>query len=196
MRPASAYDPVFTGTSTDDSLERVQARFEEASEPYLRSPFNWLAWSVLLPAAALLTPTAQRGFGVSGPLLLWSLAVLLGGAVEGLLIFPRAPRQGKHRSLSAWVFRLQGNISLVAAALSALLLWSGLAWAVPALWLLLLGHSFYGIGGLSVTAFRTYGLIYQAAGFAALWPSGWSLHIFAAGTLVANLWMAWSVRTS
>jgi len=37
----------------------------------------------------------------------------------------------------------------VALALSALLVWQDLAWALPGLWLLLLGHSFYMLGGIA-----------------------------------------------
>ncbi|MEM7480527.1 MAG: hypothetical protein AAF481_05095 [Acidobacteriota bacterium] len=195
--PPSEYDPLFASSSDpsgQEGLDEVRARFEEASRPYLRGPWSWIAWAVLLPAAALATTTVHKSFGYAGSLILWSVAVLAGGAVEGAVIFssgrPTAQGQG---GLSRWVFRVQGNTSLIAAALSALLLTSGLAWALPALWLLLLGHSFYAVGGLSLGAFRPYGLLYQGGGLVALWPSGYSLEVFALTTFVANLWMAWAV---
>ena len=92
-----------------------------------------------------------------------------------------------------WVLRMQGNTSLLAVALSALLLWLDAAWALPGVWLLLLGHSFYLLGGLALPAFRGCGLLYQAAGLVALWPGGWGLEAFAGAMLVGNLGLAWAV---
>jgi hypothetical protein len=94
--------------------------------------------------------------------------------------------------LAAWVLRIQGNLSLVAVALSGLLIWQGAGWALPAVWLLLLGHSFYMLGGLAFEPFRTCGILYQLGGLAALWP-GAALPAFALATAVGNLWMGFSV---
>ena len=91
------------------------------------------------------------------------------------------------------MLRVQGNLSLVAVALTALLVWQDLAWALPGVWLLLLGHSFYMLGGLSFPPFRAYGILYQLGGLAALWPGGAPLAVFAATTAVGNLWMGFSV---
>ncbi len=96
-------------------------------------------------------------------------------------------------TLAAWVLRVQGNLSMVAVGFSVLLVWQDVAWALPGVWLLLLGHSFYMLGGLAFDPFRVCGLIYQAGGLAALWPGGPSLAIFAAATAAGNLWMALGV---
>jgi hypothetical protein len=96
-------------------------------------------------------------------------------------------------TLAAWVLRVQWNLSMIAVALSVLLVWQDLAWALPGLWLLLLGHSFYMLGGLAFDPFRVCGLIYQLGGLAALWPGGPSLAVFAAATMAGNLWMALGV---
>src|SRR5262249_5787408 len=92
-----------------------------------------------------------------------------------------------------WALRTQGNLSLVALALSLLLLWQDLAWALPGLWLLLLGHSFYILGGIAFRPFRAYRLLYQAGGIAALWPGGAPLPVVPATAAAASLWMAWAV---
>ena len=65
--------------------------------------------------------------------------------------------------------------------------------AAAVFWLLLLGHSFYLLGGLALPAFRGCGLLYQAAGLVALWPGGWGLEVFAGAMLVGNLGLAWAV---
>ncbi len=118
----------------------------------------------------------------------WSAVILLGGAVEVAMI-RRSGRKEMGSTLAAWVLRLQGNLSFVALALSALLVWQDLAWVLPGLWLLLLGHSFYMLGGLAFPPFRACGLIYQLGGVIALWPGGNPLLAFAAATAVGNLWM-------
>ena len=118
----------------------------------------------------------------------WSAVILLGGAVEVAMI-RRSGRKEMGSTLAAWVLRLQGNLSFVALALSALLVWQDLAWALPGLWLLLLGHSFYMLGGLAFPPFRACGLLYQLGGLIALWPGGNPLLAFAAATAVGNLWM-------
>jgi hypothetical protein len=200
----SEYDPLFTGSrssSPEDDLEPVRERFAAASRPYLQSPWSWLAWAFLLPAAAFATPAVLRRGGPAGVLFAWSLTILLGGAVEvGAILWGgragQAGRSGKRSSrtpLAAWVLRLQGNLSFVALALSALLLWLDAAWALPGLWLLLLGHSFYMLGGLAFPPFRTCGLIFQIGGAVALWPTFSPLAVFALTAAVGNLWMAWGI---
>lgn len=122
----------------------------------------------------------------------WSAVILLGGMVEIVGIRRNARRFDQETTgstLAAWVLRLQGNLSFVAIALSALLVWQDLAWVLPGLWLLLLGHSFYMLGGLAFPPFRTCGLLYQLGGLVALWPDGSPLLAFAAATAVGNLWM-------
>ncbi|HEY4588009.1 MAG TPA: hypothetical protein VII86_02230, partial [Thermoanaerobaculia bacterium] len=59
----------------------------------------------------------------------WSAVILLGGAVEVAMI-RRSGRKEMGSTLAAWVLRLQGNLSFVALALSALLVWQDLAWAL------------------------------------------------------------------
>jgi hypothetical protein len=114
--------------------------------------------------------------------------ILLGGAVE-LLAIRRSGRRSGASTLAAWVLRLQGNLSFVALILSALLIWLDAAWALPGLWLLLLGHSFYMLGGFAFEPFRVCGLLYQLAGLAALWPNGSPLAVFAVATAAGNLWI-------
>lgn len=193
----SEYEPLFTSTRTgpgdvDDDLEPVRERFRAASRPFLRSPWSWFSWAVLLPAAALVTPGALRAGGFSGVLFTWSAVILLGGAVEIVAIRRAGGGGSRSTPLASWVLRLQGNLSLVAVALSALLVWQDVAWALPAVWLLLLGHSFYMLGGLAFEPFRTCGILYQLGGLAALWP-GAALPAFAVATAVGNLWMGFSV---
>ncbi len=184
----SEYEPLFEPARTGaDDLEPVRDHFRAASRPFLRSPWSWFTWAVLLPAAALATPFAYRLGGPSGVLFAWSGTILLGGAVE-ILAIRRSGREGGG-TLAAWVLRLQGNLSLVALALSALLVWQDLAWALPGIWLLLLGHSFYMLGGLAFPPLRTCGVLYQLGGLAALWPAGAPLAVFALATAAGNLWM-------
>jgi hypothetical protein len=186
----SEYDPLFTPSRTGaDDLEPVRDRFRAASRPFLRSPWSWFAWAVLLPAAALGTPAALRIGGPAGVLFLWSGAILLGGAVEIVAIRRSGRDVGGSTPLAAWVLRVQGNLSLVALALSALLVWEDLAWTLPGLWLLLLGHSFYVLGGLAFDPFRVCGLVFQIGGVAALWPGGAPLVAFAVTAFLGNLWM-------
>ena len=193
--PGSEYDPIFTapagadGGPLEDDLEPVRERFRNASRPFLRSPWPWFAWAFLLPAVALATPLAARLFGPAGVLLVWSATILLGGAVEALAIW-RAGGRAARTPLAGWVLRVQGNLSLVALGLSAVLLWQDLPQLVPAVWLLLLGHSFYVIGGLSFPPFRTCGVIFQLGGVAALWPSWDPLIAFAVAVAIGSLWLA------
>jgi len=184
------YDPLFSSSRTGaDDLEPVRERFRAASRPFLQNPISWFVWSALLPGAALATPVAMRLAGPSGVLFTWSGVILLGGLIEFLGIRGRSVTTGPTGTLAAWVLRLQGNLSLIALALSVLLVWQDLAWALPGLWLLLLGHSFYMLGGLAFEPFRVCGLIYQIGGLAALWPGGYPLEIFALATAIGNLWM-------
>jgi hypothetical protein len=190
----SEYDSLFTPSRTaEDDLEPVREYFRAASRPFLRTPWSWLSWAVLLPAAALATPGALRTFGFVGVLFTWSAVILLGGGVEMAAIRRAGGGGGSSTPLASWVMRLQGNLSLVAVALSVLLVWRGEAWALPGVWLLLLGHSFYMLGGLSFPPFRTCGILYQLGGLAALWPGGAPLAVFAAATAAGNLWMGIAV---
>jgi hypothetical protein len=187
------YDPLFASSQTGpDDLEPVRERFRAASRPFLQNPISWFAWSALLPGAALATPTAMRLAGPSGVLFTWSGVILLGGAIEFLGI-RRSGRLSQGGTLAAWVLRLQGNLSLVALILSALLVWQDMAWALPGLWLLLLGHSFYMLGGLAFEPIRACGILYQIGGVAALWPDGYPLETFALATAAGNLWMGLGV---
>jgi hypothetical protein len=189
----SEYEPLFTSSRTaEDDLEPVREHFRAASRPFLRTPWSWFSWAVLLPAAALATPGALRALGFTGVLFTWSAVILLGGGVE-IFAIRRAGGGGGGTPLASWVLRVQGNLSLVAVALSALLVWQDVAWALPGIWLLLLGHSFYMLGGLAFPPFRVYGILYQLGGIAALWPGGAPLAVFAAATAAGNLWMGFSV---
>ena len=167
----------------------MRETFGAASRPFLSSPWPWVAWGIVLPAAALLTPAALAAAGPGGVLFLWSAAILTGGAVEGLTILRRRDREGS-TPLASWVLRIQGNLSLVAVALSLFLLWAEAAWALPGVWLLLLGHSLYVLGGFALPPLRWTGLAYQIGGAAALVPGWDSLAAFALTTAAANLWAA------
>lgn len=192
---ASEYDALFApkkiGEIVDD-LEPVRDRFLAASKPYLRAWWTWASWALVLPAAAFLTPLAHSLSGPRGVLFLWSIAILVGGAVEFVAI-RKAGKSAPASGLARWALRTQGNLSFVAVLLSGLLFWQDAAWAVPGVWLLLLGHSFYILGGISFVPFRRYGLIYQIGGFAALWPHGAPLFVLALTLFLGNLWMAWAV---
>jgi hypothetical protein len=194
---SSEYDPLIPDpVVSEDDLEPVRERFRRASGPYLRSPWSWLAWALVLPAAAFATPTAAGIGGPAGVLVTWSVAILAGGAVEVAAILGAGGR-AERTPLAAWVLRLQGNLSLVALALSALALWQGMPWALPGIWLLLLGHSFYLLGGLAFPPMRTCGVVFQVGGLAALWPGFNPLLVFALATAAGNLWMAvqvWRAR--
>jgi hypothetical protein len=187
--PFSEYEPLFSrGDEGPDDLTPVRERFAAASRPFLSSPFTWFAWAVLLPLVSLATPALLRRFGPSGTLIVWSLAILAGGAVE-LVNIRRSPRRSERGTLASWVLSVQGNLSLVALSLSLLLVWLDLARVLPALWLLLLGHSFYMLGGLAFSPMKVCGLIYQAGGAAALWPELDPFVVFAVASGLGNLWM-------
>jgi hypothetical protein len=191
----SEYDPVrpdpFAG-GQDSSLETVRRHFEVAAEPYLASPWSWLAWAMILPAAALLTPYFLERWSWLGVLFLWSAAVILGGVIEAYQIV-KGRRQGGTTALATWVLRAQGNLSLVALLLSVVALWQGQAWILPGLWLLLLGHSLFTLGGLASSAMRSAGRLYQLGGVLALLPHGQSLACFAVATFLGNLWIGASI---
>lgn len=187
----SEYDPLFAGRGeeAEDDLGPVRERFRAASRPFLRSPWSWFAWALLLPAAALATPVALRRAGPAAVLFTWSAVIIAGGAVEGLAILRAGGGQAR-TPLAAWALRAQGNLSLIGVALSVLLVWNDLAWVLPGLWLLVLGHSFYMLGGLASGALKMGGLIFQAGGFLALWRGTDPLIVFAVTTFVGGLWLA------
>ena len=188
----SAYDPLFTREENPEvaaDAARAKAAFERASRAYLAAPLPWLVWALILPAAALATPTAHLRGREAGVLLVWSVAILAGGAVEGLALVGARRRAGGG-PLGAWAMRVQGNLSLAALALSAALVWADAPELLPGLWLLLLGHSFFALGGLALPALRWAGIVYQAGGVAALVPGSPSLACFAAATALGNLWVA------
>jgi hypothetical protein len=187
--PGSEYDPMRKGPSGLD-LQVVQDHFAAAAAPYLAFPWSWLTWSVLLPAGALLTRTMEHWHGRVGVLVLWFVVVLLGGLVEGVGI-SRGRRRFGGSALGSWVMRAQGNLSLVAVLISTALIFQGSPMLVPGVWLLLLGHSFFSLGGLAFPPFRSYAIGYQVAGALALWPMLVDpLWVFAAATLVGNLGIA------
>jgi len=191
----SAYDPLFGGEENPEvagEAARAKSAFERASRAYLASPLPWLVWALILPAAALATPEALRRGREAGVLLVWSVAILAGGAIEGLALLG-ARRRAPGGPLGAWAMRVQGNLSLVALALSAMLVWAEAPELLPGLWLLLLGHSFFALGGLALPALRTAGVLYQLGGVAALVPGSPSLACFAAATALGNLWVAWGI---
>jgi len=199
--PRSAYDPLFSrrdDPQAEAEAAVVHAAFERASRVYLTSAVPWLAWAVLLPAAALATPAAQARFGEAGVLGLWSAVILAGGAVEGTLLL-RARRRRRPGPLGAWAMRVQGNLSLVAVALSALLVWLGEAVYLPGLWLLLLGHSFFALGGLAFPPLRAAGVLFQLGGAAALLVTVLDLRavdplaVFAVAAGGGCLWVAWGL---
>ena len=189
----SVYDPLIPEPSSHDAgdLDRVRAEFERAGRPFLGTAATWLAWAVLLPVAALVTRRLPAD-AFAPVVLVWSAAILAGGAVEGFTIYRRSQKHAP-TPLGSWVLRAQGNLSLVALVLSALLVWLEVAWAIPGLWLLLLGHSLYVLGGLAFAPFKVGGMLYQLGGLIALSPLGLPLETFAVTAAVANAWFAASI---
>jgi len=193
----SEYEPLFGSTEPpdDEDLELVREAFARAARPYLYSPWPWVSWALVLAGAAFASSPILHRFGAPGVLMLWSLAILLGGAAE-LIAIRRRRRRQPGSTLARWVFRAQGNLSLVAVVLSAALLVRSpaLATLLPGLWLLLLGHSFFAQGGLAFPPLRQAGWMYQLGGVASLalnWaPRGGEMVAFAATVAVANLWVA------
>ena len=170
-----------------EAFEQVRELFQAAGRPYLSSPWSWAAWGLALPIAALLTREIARHGGFPWVAILWSVAILAAGLVEAWAMV-RAGAGGS--PLASWALHVQGNLSLVALAISVLLLLRNQASLLPGLWLLLLGHSFYSLGGLSYRELRRYGLAYQLGGLIALFSGGASLWIFAVTTAVANFGLA------
>src|SRR6186713_1072916 len=193
----SEYDPIFereTSPAVVADEEAALRAFRAASRPYLSSPYSWFSWAIVLPGAALATPKVAALHRELGVAVLWVAAILLGGAVEGLFLW-----RHRHRSrtrLASWAMRLQGNLSLVAVALSAVLLWADEPQLLPGLWLLLLGHSLFGLGGLAFAPMRFAGIVYQLGGVAALVPGVSSLTAFAIATAIGNLWIGLGVLRS
>lgn len=188
----SEYDPLFArrdAAADDADLAAVRSAFEHAAAPYLGSAVPWIVWGIALPAAALATRRVLAAAGPRGVLLLWSLVILAAGAVE-VAVYAGRRRRRPRSALAGWALRSQGNLSVVAVALSAALLVAGQGRLVPGLWLLLLGHSLYGLGGLSFAPLRTCGLVYQLGGLAALVLPGRADLVFAAATALGNLWVA------
>lgn len=187
-----AYDPVFPetpgGEGDEEGLAALQS-FERASRAYLASPVPWIGWALILPAAALLTVPAGRALGAGGVVGLWSVAILVGGGVEAVALV-RARRRRSPGVLGGWAMAVQGNLSLVALALSLALWAAGAVRLLPALWLLVLGHSFFALGGLSLRELRRAGVLYQLGGLAALFPRVPALEVLAVVTLLGNLWVA------
>jgi len=186
----SAYEPVFRQRREGDSddLETARELFEAASRPYLRSAVPWFVWALVLPAAALATESAAARRGAPGVLALWSVAILVGGACEGYFLY--RGRASRERSrLGSWAMTLQGNLSLVAVTLSAALVAVDRPRLLPGLWLLLLGHSLFALGGLAFRPQRTAGILYQIGGVVALLPAVPELLVFAATSLIGNLWI-------
>jgi hypothetical protein len=187
----SAYDPVFrerSERSGEDDLTAAKKPFAAASRPYLTSPIPWFAWAIVLPGAALTTSGAALAGGPAAVLGLWSGAILVGGAIEAFFLF-RSRRRHAGSPLGSWAMTLQGNLSLVAVALSAALYFVGARDLLPGLWLLLLGHSLFALGGLAFRPQRTAGILYQLGGVAALLPGAPELELFAAVTALGNLWI-------
>ncbi|MEZ5314435.1 MAG: hypothetical protein R2862_12790 [Thermoanaerobaculia bacterium] len=189
--PRSEYDPLFEAEPSPETVAddlAVERAFATASRPYLSSPWSWFAWAVILPLAALGTPWADRLTHGVGVAVLWTAAIVLGGSIEGLFLVRQRQRRQRSR-WSAWAMRLQGNLSLVAVALSAVLLWIDAAELLPGLWLLLLGHSLFALGGLAFRPMRTAGILYQLGGVVALVPGSPALEAFAVATALGNLWI-------
>jgi hypothetical protein len=189
---SSEYDSPFAfrrpSPEAEAELAAVRARFQAAAGPYLASPWTWLCWGVVLALAAVATPAAARLGRFAGVLLLWSGAIVVAGSFEAWSFWQRGGGRGS--LLAGWALRAQGNLSLVALLVSALLVWRGEAEALPGLWLLVLGHSFYILGGLSFPALARFGLAYQLGGSVALFAGSRALSIFAVTALVANLGLA------
>ena len=195
---ASEYDPAFGGRSRDaevaaTDLGTVRELFAAASRPYLASALPWCVWAIRLPAAAIATERVARGRGAAGVLGLWSAAILLGGAVEAFFLYRNRRRLGGGSRLGSWAMTLQGNLSLVAVALSIALVLAERPALLPGLWLLVLGHSLFALGGLAFPPQRTAGIVYQLGGAAALVPGVPGLLCFAVATALGNLWIALGV---
>lgn len=185
---ASEYDPLRAReplSSGGSDLDRVRTLFARASSGYLRSPWPWLCWALVLPVAALETRAVAQAGGPIAVLLLWSLVILVAGAVEGISMW-RSRKTAVASDITRWVFKAQGNLSLIAIVLTAALAWQQAYDLLPGIWLLLIGHSFFSVGSLAAKALRRGGLLYQLGGAVSLLPGLDSLVAFAATTAVAN----------
>lgn len=180
--PLRAREPLASGAS---DLDRVRAAFARAAAGYLSSPWPWVCWAVVLPLAALRTEAVAEAAGPLAVLLLWSSAILLAGAVEGVTLWRSRDRRVAS-DVTRWVFRGQGNLSLAAILLTAALAWRGAYDLVPGVWLLLIGHSFFSVGALAKSALRRGGLLYQVGGAISLFPRFDSLLVFAVTAALAN----------
>jgi hypothetical protein len=190
----SEYDPLFGGVGERpvDDLESVRELFAGAAAPFVRSPWSWWTWAAVLPVVALATRGVAGRYGASGTILLWCSAILVAGAVEMWMV--RDAAAAPRTTLASWVLRSQANLSFLAVALSAALLWLDRPEVLPGLWLLVLGHSFLVMGGLAFAPFRRAGWIYQLAGLGALWPGQDGLVWFAAAACLGNGLVGWSVH--
>lgn len=195
---SSEYDPLrprqpLSGQPTD--LDQVQRIFSRAATGYLNSPWPWLCWALVLPAAALGTPEVAASGGPLAVLLLWSVAILAAGAVEGITMW-RSRRRVEASDVTRWVFRGQGNLSLIAVVLTGALAWQEMYGLLPGVWLLLIGHSLFSVGGLAARPLERGGLLYQVGGVLCLIPSLPGLQVFAATTAIANAVIAVSLWLS
>ena len=192
---SSEYDPVFRrGQSTAvGDLDSVQETFARAAGPYLTSPLPWLVWGIALPAAALATRRVLEAGGARGVLLFWSLIILAAGAVEAAVHARRRRQRPRDSSLARWALRSQANLSVVAVILSLALVAVGQARLLATVWLLLLGHSLYSLGGLASPPLRRCGLIYQLGGLVSVWTLSSADLVFALATGLGNLSVAFSL---
>lgn len=191
----SEYDPIVPLgelSSEPSDLERVRRLFERSADRFVRSPWSWVLWAAVFAGAALATRAVHAAGGSWLVVVLWSTAILVGGAVEAIL-YSRAGRGLKPSQLARWVLRSQANLSLVGMALSVYLVWRGDPLALPGVWLLVVGHSFWAHGGLGFSAFRGAGLLYQIGGVAALTPWVDPLVALAVAVAAGNLWLAAAV---
>ncbi len=188
----SEYDPLFApraeGPESRDLIE-VRRLFAAASRPYLSTALPWFVWSFVLPGAAIAADRLRAAASLPGQLALWSAAILAGGSVEAWFLLRHRRRTGGGSPLGSWAMTLQGNLSLVAVALSIALLAAGEPRLLPGLWLLLLGHSLFALGGLAFPPQRAAGIVYQLGGAAALLPGVPALAVFAVATCLGNLWI-------
>jgi hypothetical protein len=190
---SSEYDPAFSRHSAaagEDDMDSIRAAFERAAGPYVASPLPWIVWGIALPAAALMTRRVLATGGARGVLLLWSLTILSAGAIEAAVYARRRDRRGGRSALARWALRSQGNLSLAGVVLSLALLLAGEGRLLPTVWLLLLGHSLYSLGGLASRPLKRCGLIYQLGGLAALLALSSSDLVFALATGLGNLSVA------
>ena len=192
---STAYDTVFSPSysrTQSSDLAAARSLFRAASGPFLASPLPWFGWALIFPTAALLTPSVAEVFSWPGVILLWSFSILTGGAFE---LFAVRSRGGLSASsaLASWAFRVQANLSLIGVVLSFLCILWGRPGALPAVWLLVLGHSLFMLGGLAFAPLRRAGLVYQLGAILSLLPWVDPLQVLAATTLVANTWVGISI---